>query len=135
MPSADLSRFRAIAHEWSRIHIPRYASPYEEEIIMPADVSVETPNTDSTPRQQMPKFKIGDIVIIKPYTGNSNSTHNINLSKCAYEEVRRIGKLTIDKVINNIYNQYGNVYSFKEDIEKWIFHESCLVRVNQKIKY
>ncbi|MDD2273970.1 MAG: hypothetical protein PHH29_17125 [Desulfuromonadaceae bacterium] len=83
----------------------------------------------------IPKFKIGDIVIIKPYTGNINSTHNINLSKGSYEEVRRIGKLTIYKITHNEYNAYGTVYSFKEDIEKWVFHESVLLRVLNKIRY
>ena len=85
--------------------------------------------------QPIPKFKIGDMVILKPYTGNINSTHNINLAKSYYEGVRRIGRLTIYKIINNEYNEYGKVYSFEEDIEKWVFHESVLIRVSNKIRY
>lgn len=83
--------------------------------------------------QPIPKFKIGDIVTIKPYTGNSNSIHNINLSKGAYEEVRLKGKATIRKSQYSSTNVYGNIYYL--DDTSWVFHESVLLRVATKIRY
>ena len=81
----------------------------------------------------IPKFKIGDIVTIKPYSGNINSTHNINLSKRPYEEVRLKGKAVIRKLNYDPYSEYGIIYSL-EDTD-WVFHETCLIKVNQKIRY
>lgn len=81
----------------------------------------------------IPKFKIGDIVTIKPYSGNSNSIHNINLSKYPYEEVRLKGKAVIRKLNYNPYNEYGIIYSLEGT--DWVFHETCLIQVNQKIRY
>lgn len=81
----------------------------------------------------IPKFKIGDIVTIKPYSGNSNSIHNINLSRRPYEEVRLKGKAVITKTYYNKYNNYGTVYYLENS--EWTFHETCLIKVNQKIRY
>lgn len=83
--------------------------------------------------QPIPKFKIGDIVTIKPYTGNPNSIHNINLSKGDYEEVRLKGKATIRKSQYISTNEYGNIYYL--DDTSWVFHESVLLRVAPKIRY
>lgn len=83
--------------------------------------------------QPRPKFKIGDIVTIKPYTGNFNSTHNINLSKDYYEAVRLKGKATIRKIQYSTTNEYGNIYYL--DNTSWVFHESVLLRVATKIRY
>ena len=83
--------------------------------------------------QPIPKFKIGDIVTIKPYTGNSNSIHNIKLSKGSYEEVRLKGKATIQNIQYSPTNVYGNVYYL--DGTSWIFHESVLLRGATKIRY
>lgn len=83
--------------------------------------------------QPIPKFKIGDIVTLKPYIGNFNSTHNINLSKDYYEEVRLKGKATIRKIQYSTTNKYGNVYYL--DNTSLVFHESVLLRAAPKIRY
>lgn len=82
----------------------------------------------------IPKFKVGDIVRLKPYSGDSNSIHNINLSKRAYEETRlKGGELTIRKIRYSAYNDYGVIYSLKGTDR--VFHESVLLKVNKKIRY
>lgn len=81
----------------------------------------------------IPKFKIGDIVTIKPYSGNIDSTHNVNLSKRYYEEVRLKGKAVVRKTNYNPYNEYGIIYSLENT--DWVFHESVLLKVDNKIRY
>lgn len=82
----------------------------------------------------IPKFKVGDIVKLLPYTGNMDTIENINLSRTAYDETRNsLKSLKIRDVRYNKYNEYGTVYYIGAH---WLFHESRIVLANKiKIRY
>lgn len=76
-----------------------------------------------------PKFKVGDIVRLKPYVGNSNTIENINLSRTYYDKVRNSSKsLKIVGVGYNRYDEYGTVYYIEPH---WVFHESRIILVKK----
>lgn len=82
--------------------------------------------------QPRPKYKVGDVVKLKPYIGDIDTIENINLLSWEYNSVRDRNKLTITMVHNSTSAGYGWVYGIHNG---YVFHESRIELVKKVIRY